>query len=46
MVATLIPLIFLIAFSITSLGIVAAARMRSMQGFQVIMNFLVLPMFF
>lgn len=46
MIATLIPLIFLIAFSITSLGIVAAARMRSMQGFQVIMNFLVLPMFF
>ncbi len=46
MVATLIPLMLLIAFSITSLGIVTAARMHSMQGFQVIMNFLVLPMFF
>ncbi len=45
-VITLIPVIFLIAFSITSIGIVVAARMHSMQGFQIIMNFLVLPMFF
>ena len=37
---------FLIAFALTSLGMAVAARMRSMEGFQVIMNFLTLPMFF
>ena len=41
----LIPLMFLIAFSMTSLGIVVAARMDSMEGFQMVMNFLVMPLF-
>ncbi len=46
MVLTLLPLMFLTAFSMTAMGIAAAARMRSMQGFTVIMNFVVLPIFF
>lgn len=39
-------LLFLVSFSLTSLGITIAARMKSMEGFQVIMNFLLMPMFF
>ena len=30
----------------TSLGVAIAARMRSMQGFQMVMNFLVMPLYF
>lgn len=37
---------FMIAFSMTSFGILVAARMQTHEGFQVIMNFLLLPMFF
>lgn len=40
-----LPLMFLIAFSLTSLGIVVAARMATMEGFQMVMNFLVMPLF-
>ncbi|MDI3298079.1 MAG: ABC transporter permease [Bacillota bacterium] len=36
----------LISLALVGLGIVIASRMESMQGFQVIMNFLVMPMFF
>ena len=32
--------------ALTSLGVAIAARMRSMQGFQMLMNFLVMPMYF
>jgi len=46
MVLTLLPLMFLVAFAMTAMGLAAAARMRSMQGFTVIMNFMVLPIFF
>jgi ABC-2 type transport system permease protein len=42
----LLPLLLYISFSLTAMGIAAAAQMRSMQGFTVIMNFLTLPMFF
>lgn len=42
----LIPLMLLISFSLTSMGVLVAARMRSMEGFQVIMNFILMPMFF
>lgn len=35
---------FLMAFALTSLGLAVASRMSSMEGFQVIMNFLVVPM--
>jgi len=43
--AIIIPLMFLISFSLTSLGIVIAAKMESMEGFQMVMNFLVMPLF-
>lgn len=42
----LIPLAFCLAFAISALGVAIASRMRSMQGFQVVMNFLMMPMFF
>lgn len=45
-VLQLLLLCFLISCAITSLGVSIAARMRSMQGFQMIMNFLVMPMYF
>lgn len=45
-VIKMLGLMFLISFSLTSLGIVVAARMKSMEGFQMIMNFLMMPMFF
>jgi ABC-2 type transport system permease protein len=46
MVLQLLLLCFLISCAITGLGVAIAARMRSMQGFQMIMNFLVMPMYF
>ena len=45
-VVELIPAIFLFAFALSALGVAVAARMRTMQGFQVVMNFLMMPMFF
>jgi len=35
---------FLMACALTSLGLAIASRMASMEGFQVVMNFLVVPM--
>lgn len=46
MVLKLLAVLFLIAFSLTSLGITVASRMETMEGFQMVMNFLVLPLFF
>jgi ABC-2 type transport system permease protein len=46
MVVELLLLGFLISVAMTSLGTAIAARMRSMQSFQVIMNFLVMPLYF
>jgi ABC-2 type transport system permease protein len=46
MVAQLLLLCFLISVAVTSLGTAIAARMRSMQSFQMIMNFLVMPLYF
>lgn len=46
MVIKLVPLLFLISFSITSLGVLIAARMKSTEGFQVIMQFILMPMIF
>jgi len=37
---------YLIAFAMSSLGIMIAARIKEMEGFQVIVNFLVMPIFF
>jgi ABC-2 type transport system permease protein len=45
-VLQLIPLIFVYSFALSALGVAVAARMRSMQGFQVVMNFLMMPIFF
>lgn len=45
-VVALIPLLFLTAFSITALGLMVAARLRTMESFHMVMNFLVMPMFF
>lgn len=44
-ILAVVPLMFLISFSITSMGIALAARMQTMEGFQMIMNFLVMPLF-
>ncbi|MFQ5454968.1 MAG: ABC transporter permease [Nitrospirota bacterium] len=46
MILEIIPFLFFISFSLTSMGIVVAMQMNSMQGFTVVMNFIVLPMFF
>jgi ABC-2 type transport system permease protein len=45
-VAMLIGLMLLLATVMTSLGIVIAVRQRTMEGFQMMMNFLMMPMFF
>jgi ABC-2 type transport system permease protein len=39
-------LAFLIGVALTSLGIAIAARMVSMQGFNMVINFLVMPLYF
>jgi len=44
--ALLLPLMFLIGFVCTTLGIMIAARMISFEGFGVISNFVIMPMFF
>ena len=46
MVVLLLLVSFLISCAMTSLGVAIASRMRSMQGFQMIMNFLVMPLYF
>jgi ABC-2 type transport system permease protein len=45
-VVALLPFIFLLAFALASLGVAIASAMRTMQGFQIIMNFLLMPIFF
>lgn len=42
--ARVIPLLILLSVSISSLGILIATRMRSQQGFQMLMQLLILPM--
>jgi ABC-2 type transport system permease protein len=42
----LLLLAFLLSFAVTSLGVVIASKMESMQSFQMMMNFLVMPMWF
>ncbi len=46
MLVRLLPLMFVVSFSMTGMGIVFATRLKSMQGFQMIMNFIMMPMFF
>lgn len=45
-VLELIPLMFVFSFAMSAMGLFIAARMKSMEGFQLIMNFLMLPLFF
>ncbi len=45
-VVALVPLTFVLAFALSAMGVAIASRMKSMQGFQVVMNFLMMPMFF
>jgi len=45
-VLKLIPIMFIVAMAISSLGVAVAARLKTMQGFQMITNFLLMPMFF
>ena len=42
----LIGLMFVFALSLTALGIFAASRIRTMEGFQVVMQLLLFPLFF
>ncbi len=42
----LLGLMAALAFGLSAMGVAIAARMRSMQGFQMVMNFLMMPMFF
>ena len=46
LVLELLVLYFFLATALTAMGVAIGARMRSMQGFQVVMNFLVTPMYF
>ena len=39
-------LMFLLAFALSSLGVAIASRMRTMEGFQVVMNFVLMPLLF
>jgi ABC-2 type transport system permease protein len=45
-IVAVVPLLFVLAFALSAMGVAIAARMRSMQGFQVVMNFLMMPIFF
>src|SRR5205807_3627552 len=45
-VLELIPLIFVLAFALSALGVAIGARMRSLQGFQMVSQFLMMPIFF
>jgi ABC-2 type transport system permease protein len=42
----MIPLTLLLAIGMTAIGVAIAARMKSMEGFPVLMNLFLLPLFF
>jgi ABC-2 type transport system permease protein len=46
MVPVALIFVFLIAILFTSLGTAIASRLEDMQGFQLIMNFIIMPIFF
>jgi ABC-2 type transport system permease protein len=43
---TVVPLLFLLAFCLSCVGIAIASRMQTMEGFQVMMNFFLMPLLF
>jgi len=45
-VLTLIPVLFIISVSISSLGLLVASRMKSQQGFQVVIQLIIMPLIF
>jgi ABC-2 type transport system permease protein len=45
-VVELLPLAAVLAFGLASFGVAIASMMKSLQGFQVVMNFLLMPIFF
>jgi|GEM_PF-22789 len=45
-VLAVMPLIILMSLSLTSMGVAIAARMTSFEGFPIVMNFLLMPLFF
>ncbi|HEY7525520.1 MAG TPA: ABC transporter permease [Candidatus Limnocylindria bacterium] len=45
-VLLLLPFLFILAFALSAMGVALASRMTSMQGFQIVMNFLMMPLFF
>jgi len=45
-VILVIPVMFLVALLFTALGTMIASLLDDMQGFQLIMNFLIMPLFF
>lgn len=45
-VVALAVALFVLAFALSAMGVAIASRMTTMQGFQIIMNFLLMPMFF
>jgi ABC-2 type transport system permease protein len=45
-VAELIPVVLIVAISLSGLGILIASRMRSQQGFQVVMQVVIFPLMF
>ena len=46
MVTQLIPIVIVIAISLSGLGVLIASRMRSQQGFQVIIQVVIFPLMF
>jgi ABC-2 type transport system permease protein len=45
-VLALIPLLLILSFSLSGLGLLIGARMRSQQGFQILMQLVIFPMMF
>src|SRR5699024_3281379 len=46
MVLKLIPLMFLVAFTISAIGLLIAASLKTAQGFQMVIQILLFPMLF
>ena len=46
LVVKMLLLGFLLSFAVTSLGVIVASKMESMASFQMVMNFLVMPLYF
>ncbi len=46
LVLELIGMMFLLAFTLSGFGVALASRMRTMEGFQVVMNFVMMPLLF